>query len=339
MKRLPVAPEAQAPTGGGMGCASGAGRLSGTRARLRDGRVNGPQRKPEWLKVKVRTGPNYLELKSLMREHGLHTVCEESGPCPNIYECWEARTATFLILGNVCTRRCTYCDVITGKPPVLDTEEPERVAKAVGAVGLKYAVVTGVARDDIRADGGASIWAATIRAIRRHNPDCGVEVLTPDFRGWRHAIATVVQAEPDVFAHNLETVRSLHSQVRKGFDYDRSLSVLGMAKQERPAQVTKAGVIVGMGETDDEVVASIDDMASVGVDLVTIGQYLSPSRAHPAVDRYVHPDTFAAWKSYAEGLGVFKHVESGPLVRSSYHAREQEQAGRIPGEAAADTVA
>ena len=324
MKRLPV----DAATGGGMGCASGAGRLSGTRARLRDTRLSGPQPKPDWLKVKVSTGPNFLELKSLMREHGLHTVCEESGPCPNIYECWEARTATFLILGNVCTRRCTYCDVITGRPPALDLEEPERVARAVGAVGLRYAVVTGVARDDIRSDGGASIWAETIRAIRRHNPDCGVEVLTPDFRGWPHAIATVVGAEPDVFAHNLETVRRLHGEVRKGFSYDRSLDVLRIAKAERPGQVTKAGVIVGMGETHDEVREAIDDMAGAGVDLVTIGQYLSPSRAHPVVDRYVPPSTFDAWAGYARSLGVFKHVESGPLVRSSYHAREQEEAGR-----------
>ncbi len=189
-----------------MGCASGAGRLSGTRARLRDGRNTGPQPKPPWLKVKVRYGENFLELRRLMREHGLHTVCEESGPCPNIYECWEQRTATFLILGNVCTRRCTFCDVITGSPPELDLEEPERVAKAVAAVGLEYAVVTGVARDDIRSDGGASIWADTIRAIRRHNPDCGVEVLTPDFRAMPHAIRTVVDAE----------ARCLRAQSRDG---------------------------------------------------------------------------------------------------------------------------
>src|SRR5688572_20009850 len=192
MKRLPIVDAA--PSGGGMGCASGAGRLSGTRARLRDGRSQGPQPKPPWLKVKVRHGENFLELRRLMREHGLHTVCEESGPCPNIYECWEQRTATFLILGNVCTRRCTFCDVITGRPPVLDDEEPERVAKAVAAVGLAYAVVTGVARDDIRTDQGASIWAETIRAIRRHNPECGVEVLTPDFRAEPDAIHVVADA-------------------------------------------------------------------------------------------------------------------------------------------------
>jgi lipoic acid synthetase len=262
-----------------------------------------------------------------MREHGLHTVCEESGPCPNIYECWEQRTATFLILGNVCTRRCTFCDVITGRPPELDTQEPERVAKAVAAVGLAYAVVTGVARDDIRSDGGASIWAETIRAVRRHNPDCGVEVLVPDFRGRPESIQTVVEAAPDVFAHNLETTRRMHPLVRKGFDYDRSLEVLRLAKRFRPEQITKAGLILGMGETDDEVRSSLRELADAQVDLVTLGQYLAPSRAHPAVDRYVHPDAFAELGDYARSLG-FAHVTSGPLVRSSYHAREQEAAGR-----------
>lgn len=324
MKRLPLSNGAA----GGMGCASGAGRLSGSRARLREGRTTGPQPKPPWLKVKVRQGPNFLDLRRLMREHGLHTVCEESGPCPNIYECWEQRTATFLILGNVCTRRCAFCDVITGRPPILDAEEPERVAKAVAAVGLQYAVVTGVARDDIRSDGGASIWASTIRAIRRHNPECGVEVLTPDFRGDRDAIRTIVDAEPDVFAHNLETVRRLHRRVRTGFDYDRSLAVLRMAKEQRPQQVTKAGLILGMGETGDEVRESLRDLRDVGVDLVTLGQYLSPSRAHPVVDRYVPPEEFDELGAYARSL-AFRHVTSGPLVRSSYHAKEQQAAGRV----------
>lgn len=324
MKRLPVGGE---PASGGMGCASGAGRLSGTRARLYDRRVSVPSPKPPWLKVKVRRGPNFLELQRLMREHGLHTVCEESGPCPNIYECWEQRTATFLILGNVCTRRCTFCDVITGRPPELDADEPERVAKAVAAVGLEYAVVTGVARDDIRADGGASIWAATIEAIRRRNPSCGVEVLTPDFRGWPHAIRTVVEAQPDVFAHNLETVRRLHSAVRKGFDYDRSLGVLRSAKEARPEQVTKSGLILGMGERSNEVRASLRDLRAAGVDLVTLGQYLAPSRAHPAVARYVPPEEFDELGNYARRLG-FGRVTSGPLVRSSYHAKEQRAAAR-----------
>ncbi len=297
--------------------------ISGTRARLHDARASGPMKKPDWLKVKVRQGENFLELRRLMREHNLHTVCEESGPCPNIYECWEQRTATFLILGNVCTRRCTFCDVITGKPGgIVDTGEPERVAQAVAAVGLEYAVVTGVARDDIRTDQGASIWAATIRAIRRHNPTCGVEVLTPDFRADPHAIGTVAEAEPDVFAHNLETVRRIHSDVRKGFSYDRSLEMLRLIKEIRPDQTTKAGLILGMGETDDEVRESLSDLKAVDVDLLTLGQYLSPSRAHPVVDRYVTPDVFEELGDHARGLG-FKHVTSGPLVRSSYHAKEQ----------------
>jgi lipoyl synthase len=324
VKRLPV--ETQS-SGGGMGCASGAGRLSGTRARLRDGRTTGPQPKPPWLKVKVRHGENFLELRRLMREHGLHTVCEESGPCPNIYECWEQRTATFLILGNVCTRRCTFCDVITGKPPTLDEDEPERVAKAVAAVGLEYAVVTGVARDDIRSDGGASIWAETIRAIRKHNTTCGVEVLVPDFRAQRHAIETVVDAAPDVFAHNLETVRRLHDGVRKGFSYDRSIEVFRIVKQANAEQVTKSGLILGMGETNDEVRDALTDLREVGVDLLTLGQYLSPSRAHPMVDRYVPPEEFDELGAFARELG-FRHVTAGPLVRSSYHAKEQEAAGR-----------
>ncbi|MEX2395212.1 MAG: lipoyl synthase [Actinomycetota bacterium] len=302
--------------------------LSGTRARLHEGRTCGPQPKPPWLKVKVKHGENFLELRRLMREHGLHTVCEESGPCPNIYECWEQRTATFLILGNVCTRRCTFCDVITGKPPSYDAEEPERVAKAVAAVGLAYAVVTGVARDDIRTDQGASIWAETIRAIRRHNPDCGVEVLTPDFRAEPDAIHVVAGAKPDVFAHNLETVRRIHGAVRKGFSYERSLEFFRIIKTHDPDQTTKSGLILGMGETDDEVRESIVELREVGVDLITLGQYLSPSRAHPVVDRYVTPETFVELGEFASSLG-FAHVTSGPLVRSSYHAREQEAAGRV----------
>lgn len=325
MKRLPIAAAPGAPAAGGSGCASGAGRLSGSRARMRDARASGPQPKPPWLKVKVAQGPHFLELKRLMREHGLHTVCEESGPCPNIYECWEQRTATFLILGNVCTRRCTFCDVITGRPPELDTGEPERVADAVAAVGLAYAVVTGVARDDILTDGGASVWAATITAIKRKVPECGVEVLVPDFRGDAAAIGTIVAAGPDVFAHNLETVRRIHRSIRPGFGYDRSLDVLRTAKRANPAMPVKSGVILGMGERDEEVHEALEDLRAAGADLVTIGQYLAPSRRHPVVDRYVHPDTFAELGAYARGLG-FAHVESGPLVRSSYHAREQEQA-------------
>jgi lipoic acid synthetase len=270
-----------------------------------------------------------------MREHGLHTVCEESGPCPNIYECWEQRTATFLILGNVCTRRCTFCDIITGRPPEIDAGEPERVAKAVAAVGLEYAVVTGVARDDIRADGGASIWAETIRAIRAHNPACGVEVLVPDFRGWSHSIRAIVDASPDVFGHNLETVRRLHRTVRKGFDYDRSLFVLREAKNVKESQITKAGLILGMGEQPDEVLASLHDLKDAGVDLVTLGQYLAPSRAHPAVARFVPPEEFDELGAYARDLG-FAGVTSGPLVRSSYHAKLQSQIARVTDAPARD---
>jgi lipoic acid synthetase len=257
-----------------------------------------------------------------MREHGLHTVCEESGPCPNIYECWEQRTATFLILGNVCTRRCTFCDVITGRPPELDTQEPERVAKAVAAVGLAYAVVTGVARDDIRSDGGASIWAETIRAVRRHNPDCGVEVLVPDFRADEDAIATVVGAAPDVFAHNLETVRRLHDRIRPAFGYDRSLEVLRFGKRQRAGQITKSNLILGMGERPEEIPAAIEDLRDTGIDILTMGQYLQPTAFHLPVDRWVHPDEFAGWKRIGEEMGI-AHVEAGPLVRSSYHAGKQ----------------
>jgi lipoic acid synthetase len=276
--------------------------------------------KPPWLKVKVRQGPNFLELRKLMREHGLHTVCEESGPCPNIYECWEQRTATFLILGNVCTRRCTFCDVITGKPPALDVDEPARVADAVAAVGLEYAVVTGVARDDILSDGGASIWADTIRAIRSRAPSCGVEVLVPDFRGDPNAIGVIASARPDVFAHNMETVRRLHKTVRPGFTYDRSLDVLRAAKSF--GLTTKSGLMLGLGEDMDEVRESVSDIRAAGADLLTVGQYLAPSRAHPPVARYVHPDEFFELGAWARTLG-FRHVESGPLVRSSYHAKEQ----------------
>jgi lipoic acid synthetase len=213
--------------------------------------------------------------------------------------------------------------VITGRPPELDEGEPERVAKAVAAVGLEYAVVTGVARDDIREDQGASIWAATIRAIRKHNPACRVEVLTPDFRADPKAIEIVMDAAPDVYAHNLETVRRIHGQVRKGFSYERSLETLRLAKQFRPEQVTKAGLILGMGEADDEVRESLLDLRDAKVDLVTLGQYLSPSRKHPVVDRYVTPQVFDELGQYARELG-FRHVTSGPLVRSSYHAKEQE---------------
>ncbi len=282
-----------------------------------------PARRPEWLKVKARTGPNYTELKGIMRGRDLHTVCEEAG-CPNIYECWEDREATFLILGDRCTRRCGFCDVMTAKPFPVDEAEPERVATAVQAVGLRHVVLTGVARDDLP-DGGAAIWAACVRAVRDAVPDCKVEVLPSDFRGGERDVATVVEAEPDVFAHNLETVRRLHARIRPAFGYDRSLEVLRIAKRARPGQVTKSNLILGMGERVDEVPQAMRDLRDAGCDLLTMGQYLQPSRFHLPVDRWVTPEEFAEHARFGmEELG-FAHVEAGPLVRSSYHAGKQLQ--------------
>jgi lipoyl synthase len=277
-------------------------------------------RRPDWLKVKARFGPNYRELKELMRDLDLHTVCEEAG-CPNIFECWEDREATFLVLGEKCTRRCGFCDVQTARPAPVDEEEPQRIGEAVKAMGLRYVVLTGVARDDL-ADGGARIWAECVRAVRREIPGCGVEVLPPDFKGLRDAVATVIDAEPDVFAHNLETVRRLHRRIRPGFDYDRSLEVLRMAKELRPAQVTKSNLILGMGESSDEIAGALRDLREAGVDLMTIGQYLQPTSYHLPVDRWVTPGEFEDHAAAGMAMG-FAHVEAGPLVRSSYHAGKQ----------------
>ena len=288
-------------------------------------------RRPEWLRVKARTGPNYTELKGIMRGLDLHTVCEEAG-CPNIYECWEEREATFLILGDRCTRRCGFCDVMTAKPGPVDESEPVRIAEAVRAMGLRYVVITGVARDDLP-DGGAGVWAATVRAVREAVPGCGVEVLPSDFRGGEEDIATVVAAEPDVFAHNLETVRRLHGRIRPAFGYDRSLDVLRIAKRVRAGQVTKSNLILGMGETPEEVRGAIRDIHATGCDILTMGQYLQPTRYHLPVDRWIGPDEFAEHARFGmEELG-FAHVEAGPLVRSSYHAGKQFQramAGAAP---------
>jgi lipoic acid synthetase len=282
-----------------------------------------PSRRPEWLKVKARFGPNYAELKRIMRGLDLHTVCEEAG-CPNIFECWEEREATFLILGDRCTRRCGFCDVMTAKPHAVDEDEPSRVADAVRAMGLRYVVLTGVARDDLP-DGGARIWAACIRAIRRAVHGCAVEVLPADFRGGKDDIATVIDAEPDVFAHNLETVQRLHGRIRPAFGYDRSLDVLRIAKAVRPGQVTKSNLILGMGERPDEVAEAMRDIRETGCDILTMGQYLQPSKFHLPVDRWVTPDEFATHARFGmEELG-FAHVEAGPLVRSSYHAGKQLQ--------------
>ncbi len=283
--------------------------------------VNAPGHgKPPWLKVRLAGGPNYTELRDLMRERSLHTVCEEA-MCPNIGECWEEREATFLLLGSRCTRRCGFCDVMTAKPDPVDEEEPARIADAVRAMGLRYVVVTGVARDDLP-DGGARIWAATIRAVRESVPGCRVEVLPSDFKGGEQDIATVIGAEPDVFAHNLETVRRLHDRIRPAFGYDRSLEVLRMAKRLRPGQITKSNLILGMGERPDEVAGALRDMRDAGCELVTMGQYLQPTSFHLPVDRWVTPDEFAEHKRAGEEMGIL-HVEAGPLVRSSYHAGEQ----------------
>jgi lipoic acid synthetase len=277
-------------------------------------------RKPPWLKVRLQSGQNATELKGIMHGLSLHTVCEEA-MCPNIHECWEQREATFLILGDKCTRRCGFCDVMTAKPDPVDEDEPRRVAEAVARMGLRFVVLTGVARDDLP-DGGARIWAAAIRAVREAIPGCGVEVLPTDFKGGERDIATVIRAEPDVFAHNLETVRRLHDRIRPAFGYDRSLDVHRVAKRIRPSQITKSNLILGMGERRDEVPRALEDIAEAGAEIVTIGQYLQPTPYHLPVDRWVTPDEFAEWKRVGESMGI-AHVEAGPLVRSSYHAGTQ----------------
>ncbi len=290
------------------------------------GVTNGPgvnargRGKPPWVKVRLAGGPNYTELKQLMRERSLHTVCEEA-MCPNIGECWEEREATFLLLGSKCTRRCGFCDVMTAKPDPVDDDEPARIADAVLAMGLRYVVITGVARDDLP-DGGARIWARTIHAVRDAVPACRVEVLPSDFKAGERDIATVIAAEPDVFAHNLETVRRLHDRIRPAFGYDRSLEVLRMAKRLRPGQITKSNLILGMGERPDEVAKALSDMRDAGCELVTMGQYLQPTTFHLPVDRWVTPEEFAQHKRVGEAMGI-AHVEAGPLVRSSYHAGKQ----------------
>jgi len=277
-------------------------------------------RKPEWLKVRLQRGPNFRELQGIMRDRSLHTVCEEA-MCPNISECWEDREATFLILGDRCTRRCGFCDVMTAKPGPVDEDEPRRVADAVRAMGLRFVVITGVARDDLP-DGGARIWAEVIGAIREAVPGCGVEVLPTDFKGGERDIATVIAAGPDVFAHNLETVRRLHARIRPAFGYDRTLEVLRVAKRLRHGQITKSNLILGMGERPDEIPQALRDLAEAGSEIVTMGQYLRPSEHHLPVDRWVPPEEFAGWKELGESFGI-AHVEAGPLVRSSYHAGEQ----------------
>jgi lipoic acid synthetase len=273
--------------------------------------------RPKWLRAPAPAGENYRELKGLIDRLRLHTVCE-SAACPNVGECWNQRTATFMILGNVCTRRCGFCAVEKGAPLPVDYDEPRRVAEAVEAMGLRFAVVTSVNRDD-RQDGGAGLFALTIRAIRDRDPGCGVEVLTPDFQGSRAAVATVMQAAPDVFNHNTETVPRLYRQVRLGARYERSLDVLARAGEIAPGTPTKSGLMLGLGETIDEILAVMRDLRSSGVRILTLGQYLRPSPRHLPIVRYVAPEEFDDLRRAGYELG-FSHVESGPLVRSSYHA-------------------
>ncbi len=282
-----------------------------------------PARRPPWLRVRLAGGQNYMVVRNLMRGQSLHTVCEEAH-CPNIGECWGRGTATFLILGDICTRGCRFCAISKGKPRPVDWEEPERLAQAVEAMGLHYVVVTSVDRDDLP-DGGASVFAKVIASIRARRPGCGIEVLVPDFQGQRQAIATVVAARPDVFNHNVETVPRLYRRVRPGSIYARSLEVLRYAKEADATMLTKSGLMVGLGETWEEIVQVMADLRANGVDILTIGQYLRPSARHLPIERYYTPEEFADLE--ADGLRMgFRHVESGPLVRSSYHADSQAEA-------------
>lgn len=278
-------------------------------------------RKPEWLKIKLNTNKNYTGLKKMMREKRLHTVCEEA-KCPNIHECWAVRkTATFMILGRICTRACRFCAVQTGKPTELDWQEPERVAESVEIMGLRHVVVTAVARDDLE-DGGAAVFAETIRAIRRRNPGCTVEVLPSDMKGDYESLHTLMDAKPDIFNHNIETVRRLTPRVRAKATYDRSLQLLKRVKEIAPDTPTKSSIMVGLGETKEEILEAMDDLLAHDVDILTIGQYLQPTRKHLKVERYYRPEEFAELSRIAREKG-FKHCQAGPLVRSSYHADEQ----------------
>ncbi len=277
-------------------------------------------RKPEWLKIKLTKGENFKQLKTIMRSSTLHTVCEEA-KCPNIHECWASRTATFMILGSVCTRACRFCAVNTGLPTELDVQEPIRVAEAVVQMGLKHVVVTSVARDDL-ADGGASIFAETIRQIRHSSPLCSVEVLIPDFQGDADALLTVLEAKPDMLNHNIETVARLSDRVRSKAKYARSLELLARSKQLAPTIPTKSSIMVGLGESTDEIVQTMEDLRAVDVNILTVGQYLQPTKTHLKIKKFYTPDEFLALKNEGMGRG-FSHVESGPLVRSSYHAHEQ----------------
>ncbi len=288
-----------------------------------------PERRPEWLKVRAPGGEIYEDLKQLMRSKTLHTVCEEAR-CPNLGECWSHRTATFMILGDICTRSCRFCAVKTGRPLAVDWEEPRRVAEAVQAMGLKHIVVTSVDRDELK-DGGASLFAATIRWIYRLNPQVSIEVLTPDFKGDIEALKTVIDAKPTIFNHNVETVSRLYKKVRPQAIYIRSLKVLAASKQLNPEIPTKSGFMLGVGEEHDEVVQLLHDLREHNVDIVTIGQYLRPSFDHLPVLRYAPPEEFKEYAQIGKQLG-FRHVESGPLVRSSFHAWDQAKAAHAVSE-------
>ena len=283
-------------------------------------------RKPSWLKVKAPGGPNYLRLQTLMRELDLHSVCEEAH-CPNVGECWEHGTATFMILGDVCTRNCAYCAVAHGRPPKYDIAEPARVAEAIATMGLQHAVITSVDRDDLP-DFGAYIFAETIRQIHERIPGCSVEVLVPDFQGNEDSIRAVLEARPEIYNHNTETVPRLYKKARPGGRYPRVMEIFRFAKRIAPDIPTKTGMILGMGETVEEVIAVMRDLRAVDVDILTLGQYLRPSDAHIPLDRYYTPDEFRSLYQIGMEMG-FRHVESGPLVRSSYHAWEQVQAAGV----------
>jgi len=284
-------------------------------------------RKPEWLKIKLNTNEQYTGLKKMMREKKLHTVCEEA-KCPNIHECWaERKTATFMILGSICTRACRFCAVQTGLPTELDWEEPERVADSVEKMGLKHVVITAVARDDLK-DGGAGVFAETIRAVRRRNPFCSIEVLPSDMKGEYENLKTLMDARPDILNHNIETVKRLSPSIRARATYERSLELLSRAKEMYARIPTKSSIMIGLGETKEEIIETMDDLRAHHVDIMTIGQYLQPTKHHLKVQKYWSPQEFEELKTIAMSKG-FSHCEAGPLVRSSYHADEQVNAANV----------
>ncbi|MBX7181594.1 MAG: lipoyl synthase [Bacteroidia bacterium] len=275
------------------------------------------ERKPDWLRVKLPTGKEYANTRKIVSEHKLHTICE-SGNCPNMGECWGAGTATFMILGNICTRSCGFCAVATGRPLPVDLEEPKRVAQSILMMGIKHAVITSVDRDELK-DGGSIIWAETIREVRKQSPGTTLETLIPDFRGIWENLQRIIDAKPEIVSHNMETVRRLTKQVRIQAKYDRSLEVLKRLKEG--GLTTKSGIMLGLGETQDEVLETMDDLRAVGVNIMTLGQYLQPTKKHLPVKEYVRPEQFAFYKEAGLAKG-FDYVESGPLVRSSYHAEK-----------------